>query len=62
MHDLRDSGNIEQDSDVVIILHRNKDDDGKMDNSMKMNVLKNRVTGQINYCIAEIVGEVFTLK
>jgi replicative DNA helicase len=27
---LRDSGNIEQDADVVILLHRERDEDGKM--------------------------------
>lgn len=61
LKDLRDSWNIEQDADVVILLHRNRDDDWKMSDSMEMIVAKNRVNWQFNSCIAEIDDENFRL-
>lgn len=59
---LRDSWNIEQDADVVILLHREKDDEGKMMWSIKMRVLKNRVNGEMNECVAEIDNDNFRLS
>ena len=41
---LRDSWNIEQDADNVILLHRNSDDEWTMDNNMTIYVQKNRVS------------------
>jgi replicative DNA helicase len=58
---LRDSWNIEQDADVVILLHRERDEDGKMWESVKMRVMKNRVNGIMQECIAEIDNDNFRL-
>ena len=49
LHDLRDSGAIEQDADIVIMLERTKDDMGVvMDNSIDLWVRKNR-SGKCNF-------------
>ena len=42
LHDLRDSGSIEQDADVVLMLERPKGEDGQLGNIVKMYVRKNR--------------------
>jgi replicative DNA helicase len=52
MSDLRDSGSIEQDADVVILLHRSKDEPGVM----WLNVAKNR-HGQTQALQFEFQGE-----
>lgn len=61
LYDLRDSWNIEQDADVVILLHREYDAEGKMYDSMKIIVAKNRVNGQFWSVIAEIDPKKFSL-
>ena len=42
MHDLRDSGSIEQDADIVIMLDRPKDEQGEFSSKVNMYVRKNR--------------------
>lgn len=42
MHDLRDSGSIEQDADIVLMLERLKDSEGVNTNRVNMYVRKNR--------------------
>lgn len=49
LHDLRDSGAIEQDADIVIMLERTKDDMGTVqDNSIDLWIRKNR-NGKCNF-------------
>lgn len=42
LHDLRDSGSIEQDADIVLMLERLKDAEGSLTNRVNMYVRKNR--------------------
>lgn len=42
LHDLRDSGSIEQDADIVLMLERLKDTEGALTNRVNMYVRKNR--------------------
>jgi hypothetical protein len=43
------------------LLHRERDEDGKMWESVKMRVMKNRVNGIMQECIAEIDNDNFRL-
>ena len=49
LYDLRDSGSIEQDADIVVMLERSKDDMGAIiDNKIDMWIRKNRA-GKCNF-------------
>jgi replicative DNA helicase len=46
LSDLRDSGNIEQDADVVLLLHREQADEYKLSSNLQIKMAKNRQLGQ----------------
>lgn len=54
MSDLRDSGEIEQDADIIIMAHRNNDEDGE-NGITELNVIKHR-HAQVGYCKAQLQG------
>lgn len=56
LRDLRDSGSIEQDADIVIMLRRQQDENGLPTADIDMFIRKNR-NGQANVCV-KIAGDV----
>lgn len=54
--DLRESGNIEQDADVVILLHRPRDKDGLLQSDAELVVAKNR-TGKTGVARLRFIAE-----
>lgn len=46
MSDLRDSGNIEQDANQIVMMHRETDDNGDKTNITQLNVVKSRQYGK----------------
>lgn len=61
LHDLRDSGSIEQDADIVLMLSRNFDvyEDGTTSREIEMYVRKNR-QGRVGDCIKVTADNSFT--
>lgn len=54
LHDLRDSGSVEQDADMVVLIHRGRDNSGLfLSEPAEIVVAKNRVNGQLGMVKAE---------
>lgn len=54
LHDLRDSGSVEQDADMVVLIHRGRDTSGLfLAQPAEIVVAKNRVNGQLGMVKAE---------
>lgn len=59
LHDLRDSGSIEQDADIVLMLDRELSDDDTISHNVRMFVRKNR-QGQVGKCLILEADAYFT--
>jgi len=59
MNDLKSSGGIEEDADRVIILHRQEDKDGILENNGTFNITKNRL-GASKVIDFSFIGEITT--